>query len=207
VPPLSFLERPLAPRRLERLRAAAVSPGPFQAWILHRLLRAASRTPFGLAHGLCPEIGLDGYRDAVPIDARAAFAPRPRPDPEPGRASSDADGDDRRVAAYVVPWAGVLAVADEPGALDLVPVLDADFFFEFVPAAQAGTHASRLPLVAVEAGSVYAIAVTTDGGVWSRLTGDLVRITRVRPYRFRLVGTLASYARDCPPLCGTSRSA
>jgi hypothetical protein len=50
------------------------------------------------------------------------------------------------------------------------------------------------------------MAVTTDGDVWSRLTGDLVRFTSVRPYRFRVVGDVAP-PRDSRPLCAATRPA
>jgi hypothetical protein len=174
-----------------------VSPGPFQAWILHRLLREASKTPFGRARGLRPEIGLDGYRDAMPVDARHAFAPvfEGARDPVP------AGPDDARVAAYAVPWIGVLAVAERPGETELIPVVDGEVFLEFVPAAEAcRERPSRVPLVATVPGAVYALAVTTDGGVWSRMTGDLVRVTSVRPHRLRVVGRVSALLRPARDL-------
>src|SRR5262245_34407246 len=163
---LRFVDHALRGRRLERLRALATDPGTSQARTLQRLLRATAYTTFGQAHRLVAELGVDGYQEIVPLG-----------------------GFDEEALADVPPLEA-LFFRDRPAHHDLLPILDQGVFFEFVPAAEWGQkRPRRIPLVAVQPESVYALVVTAGGRVWSQPAGHLLRTTTIRPYRFLRVGS------------------
>jgi len=84
---------------------------------------------------------------------------------------------------------GYFALQDEPGAPDLLLLLDHGIYHEFLPAAEfASPHPRPVPLEAVEVGPSYALVISTSAGLWRYLVGDTVRFTSLRPYRVRITG-------------------
>ena len=84
---------------------------------------------------------------------------------------------------------GYFALQDEPGAPDLLLLLDHGIYYEFLPAAEfTSPHPRPVPLEAVEVGPSYALVISTSAGLWRYLVGDTVRFTSLRPYRVRITG-------------------
>ncbi|RZK45755.1 MAG: hypothetical protein EOO59_20485, partial [Hymenobacter sp.] len=84
---------------------------------------------------------------------------------------------------------GYFALQDEPGAPDLLLLLDHGIYYEFLPAEQFDSPDPRpVPLEAVEIGPSYALVISTNAGLWRYLVGDTVRFTSLHPYRVRITG-------------------
>ena len=84
---------------------------------------------------------------------------------------------------------GYFALQDEPGAPDLLLLLDHGIYYEFLPTAEFGSPTPHpVPLEAVEVGPSYALVISTSAGLWRYLVGDTVRFTSLRPYRVRITG-------------------
>ncbi|MBI4388444.1 MAG: GH3 auxin-responsive promoter family protein [Candidatus Omnitrophica bacterium] len=62
-------------------------------------------------------------------------------------------------------------------------------FYEFVPVSELGSSSpKRLTLAEVEVGQNYAIALTTNGGLWSYLLGDTIRFISKDPPLIKITG-------------------
>jgi hypothetical protein len=84
---------------------------------------------------------------------------------------------------------GFIGVEDVPGTQDLLLMMDSGLFYEFIPAEEVGSaKPARRTVADVETGVNYAIAVSTNSGLWSYLIGDTVRFTSLRPHRLRITG-------------------
>jgi hypothetical protein len=71
----------------------------------------------------------------------------------------------------------------------LTLALDSGNFYEFVPVEDLGSERPRRHTVAeVELGRPYAVALTTPGGLWGYLLGDVVRFIARDPLRLRIIG-------------------
>jgi len=93
------------------------------------------------------------------------------------------------VDTYNATEGGVYAASDHSGEPGMLVIPDRGVFFEFVPAAQAGSASPRrLPLWEVERGPVYSVVVTTTSGLYAYEIGDLVRFTSLEPPRLEFVG-------------------
>jgi hypothetical protein len=84
---------------------------------------------------------------------------------------------------------GFIGVEDAPGTQDLLLMMDSGLFYEFIPAEEVGAaRPARRTVADVETGVNYAIALSTNSGLWSYLVGDTVRFTSLRPHRVRVTG-------------------
>ncbi|HWP35114.1 MAG TPA: GH3 auxin-responsive promoter family protein, partial [Thermodesulfobacteriota bacterium] len=91
---------------------------------------------------------------------------------------------------------GFLALQTDAAGGGLAPIADGGVFFEFVPLdalgpdgePPAGRPPPRLTLAEVEAGPLYAVALSTDAGLWGYLLGDVVRFVSTRPPRLVVAG-------------------
>ena len=84
---------------------------------------------------------------------------------------------------------GFIGVEDVPGTQDLLLMMDSGLFYEFIPAEEVGgARPARRTVANVETGVNYAIALSTNSGLWSYLVGDTVRFTSLRPHRVRVTG-------------------
>lgn len=90
---------------------------------------------------------------------------------------------------------GFFAVQDmmQPGQMLLL--LDAGIFYEFVPLDQVGeTHPERVvPAWGVELGKTYALVITACNGLWRYMMGDTVTITSTDPLRIKIAGRTKSF--------------
>lgn len=96
---------------------------------------------------------------------------------------------DRRTREVYPASEGFVAVADgEPGA-GLRLVLDNGLFFEFVPSAERDAERpTRHWVGTVEPGVDYAVAVSSNAGLWAYLIGDTVRFVERDPPRLLITG-------------------
>ena len=84
---------------------------------------------------------------------------------------------------------GFIALADETPNDGLRLLADNGLFYEFIPVDELGSRtARRLWLADVELGVNYAIAVTSNAGLWSYLLGDTVRFVSLKPPRLVVTG-------------------
>lgn len=89
---------------------------------------------------------------------------------------------------------GFLAVQDAAPGAGLALLLDNGIFFEFVPLEELDRDApTRHWAATVETGVEYAVAVSTNAGLWSFLVGDTVRVVERAPLRVVVTGRTTWY--------------
>ena len=89
---------------------------------------------------------------------------------------------------------GFFGIQDRRDADDLLLMLDYGIFFEFIPLDEIGAEAPRTRLLhEVEAGAQYALVISTNGGLWRYVPGDIVRFTSTNPYRIQVSGRTRSF--------------
>lgn len=88
---------------------------------------------------------------------------------------------------------GFFAIQDNPRrAKEMLLMLDYHIFYEFVPLdelTQSRPKAFRIHEVQI--GVPYALVITTSGGLWRYLIGDVVEFVSRAPYRIKIVGRTA----------------
>ena len=93
---------------------------------------------------------------------------------------------------------GFLAVQDDLGSEGMLLGLDYGTFYEFIPAAEAGSpSARRLTLADVRVGETYSIVLSNVAGLWAYEIGDLVRFVSVSPPRVVVVGRTMAFSNCC----------
>ncbi len=84
---------------------------------------------------------------------------------------------------------GFFAFQDQRGSQDMILLLDHGVYYEFIPVEEVEKeNPNIIPLEAVELNKVYAMVITTNGGLWRYKIGDTVRFTSLAPYRIRVAG-------------------
>ena len=84
---------------------------------------------------------------------------------------------------------GFFGIQDDPDNHSMLLMLDYGIFYEFVPLDQLDKEQPMtLPIEAVETGINYALAISTQGGLWRYLIGDTIRFTSLKPYKFVISG-------------------
>ena len=84
---------------------------------------------------------------------------------------------------------GFFAIQDRNNSDEMLLMLDYGIFYEFIPMDTFGTpEQTIIPLSEVAIGKNYAMAITTNAGLWRYLIGDTVRFTSVSPYRIKITG-------------------
>lgn len=87
---------------------------------------------------------------------------------------------------------GFIAIADRGDGDGLRVVADQGLHYEFVPVREiAATRPVRHWLGNIETGIDYAIALTTNAGLWSFVVGDIVRFVDRDPPRLLVTGRLS----------------
>ena len=91
---------------------------------------------------------------------------------------------------------GFIAYDDSSGEEGLLLLADQGIFYEFIPLEEVHSeNPTRLALSDVQIGVRYAIAMSTNAGLWSYLIGDTVEFVRTSPYRLKVTGRVAHYLR------------
>lgn len=84
---------------------------------------------------------------------------------------------------------GFFALQDQVDKKDLLLVLDAGIFYEFIPMeGDALEQRKTVPLQDVQLGKNYALVISTNGGLWRYLVGDTVRFVSLNPFRVVVSG-------------------
>lgn len=91
-----------------------------------------------------------------------------------------------------------LAVQDDPASPGMLLGLDYGTFYEFIPAAEAGSpSARRLTLAEVSVGETYSLVLSNVAGLWAYEIGDLVRFVSVSPPRVVVAGRTMAFSNCC----------
>ncbi|MFY0687845.1 MAG: GH3 auxin-responsive promoter family protein [Cyclobacteriaceae bacterium] len=84
---------------------------------------------------------------------------------------------------------GFFGIQDQTDSDELLLMLDYGIFYEFVPIEELEQEDPKShTLDEVEVGMVYAIVITTNGGLWRYRIGDTVKFTSIDPYRIKIAG-------------------
>ncbi len=84
---------------------------------------------------------------------------------------------------------GFFAMNDGSEKDDLLLLLDYGVFYEFIPLEELGEDSpTARSIEEIEVGRNYALAISTNGGLWRYLIGDTVEITSVQPVRIKITG-------------------
>ncbi len=89
---------------------------------------------------------------------------------------------------------GYFATKDQVDDSGLLLLLNNGIFYEFIPMDQVHKECPEaLPLKDVVSGKTYAIVISTNGGLWRYMVGDLVKFVSTDPYRIVVEGRTAQY--------------
>jgi len=84
---------------------------------------------------------------------------------------------------------GYFAAQNDFESDDLLLMLDNNNYYEFLPMEEwESPEPKAIPLEAVEKGKVYAMVISTNGGLWRYSIGDTVTFTSVAPYKIKVTG-------------------
>ena len=89
---------------------------------------------------------------------------------------------------------GFFGIQDKSSADGLLLMLDYGIFFEFIPMSiyKKGSR-ETIPLKKVQVNINYAIVISTNGGLWRYLIGDVIKFTSTEPFRLKITGRTKSY--------------
>lgn len=89
---------------------------------------------------------------------------------------------------------GFFALQDNPSTDDMLLMLDYGIFYEFIPLDQL-ENTSFIPLTVgeVKTNTPYAIVISTSGGLWRYIIGDVVEFTSLRPHKIKITGRTKQY--------------
>lgn len=89
---------------------------------------------------------------------------------------------------------GFLAYQDLPHSNDLLLLLDAGIFFEFIPADKYfESDAPRFHIGEVTTGVNYVVILNSNAGLWGYNLGDTIEFVSTNPYRIRVTGRIKHF--------------
>lgn len=84
---------------------------------------------------------------------------------------------------------GFFALNDDLEREDMLLMLDIGVFYEFIPIEDLGEKNPEIVTVSgLKLGRIYALLISTNGGLWRYLIGDTVEIRSVLPVRIKVAG-------------------
>lgn len=84
---------------------------------------------------------------------------------------------------------GFFGIQDTEELNEMLLMLDYGIFYEFIPMEEVGKENPKvLGLEDVEADKNYALAISTNAGLWRYMIGDTVKFTSLSPYRIKITG-------------------
>lgn len=84
---------------------------------------------------------------------------------------------------------GFFALQDRLDADDMMLMVDYGIFYEFIPIEHADEeNPVAYTLDQVELGKIYAMVISTNGGLWRYKIGDTVKFTSLKPFRIKISG-------------------
>jgi len=89
---------------------------------------------------------------------------------------------------------GFIAYQDEQHRHDLLLLVNAGIFYEFIPADEYYNESpTRLSLAEVELDKNYALILNTNAGLWGYSIGDTVKFTSLQPYKIVVTGRIRHF--------------
>ena len=89
---------------------------------------------------------------------------------------------------------GFMGIQDKNPSEGLLLMLDYGIFYEFIPMTEYKKDILRaLPLKDVQLNTDYALVISTNGGLWRYLIGDVIRFITLSPFRIEIVGRTKSF--------------
>lgn len=84
---------------------------------------------------------------------------------------------------------GFFSIQDRLGEKDMLLMLDYGIYYEFIPLALVSNdQPETLSLEQVCVGEVYAMVISTNGGLWRYMIGDTIQFTSLTPFRIKVSG-------------------
>jgi hypothetical protein len=89
---------------------------------------------------------------------------------------------------------GFFAIQDQAvTSKELLLMLDYEIFYEFIPLNELhAVNKKAIMIHEVELSTPYALVITTSGGLWRYVIGDVVEFVSLVPYRIKIIGRTTS---------------
>ena len=89
---------------------------------------------------------------------------------------------------------GFIGIQDKNPSEGLLLMLDYGIFYEFIPMDNYKKGIlEAIPLKEVQKNIDYALVISTNGGLWRYLIGDVIRFTSISPFRIKIIGRTKSF--------------
>ncbi|MBT3622104.1 MAG: GH3 auxin-responsive promoter family protein [Flavobacteriales bacterium] len=89
---------------------------------------------------------------------------------------------------------GFIGIQDKNPSEGLLLMLDYGIFYEFIPMRDYKKGILKaIPLQEVKLNIDYALVISTNGGLWRYLIGDVIRFTSLAPFRIQIIGRTKSF--------------
>ena len=89
---------------------------------------------------------------------------------------------------------GFMGIQDKNPSEGLLLMLDYGIFYEFIPMKKYKKGIREaIPLKDVQLNTDYSLVISTNGGLWRYLIGDVVRFTSLSPFRIKIIGRTKSF--------------
>lgn len=89
---------------------------------------------------------------------------------------------------------GFFGIQDDPGAEDMLLMMDYGIFYEFIPFNHMNENEPKvIGLDQVELGQHYALLISTNAGLWRYNIGDTIVFTSLKPYKIKISGRTKHY--------------
>jgi len=89
---------------------------------------------------------------------------------------------------------GFFGIQDRNPSEGMLLMLDYGIFYEFIPMEEYKKgQLEAIPLKNVQLNIDYALVISTNGGLWRYLIGDVIRFTNLLPFRINIVGRTKSF--------------
>ena len=84
---------------------------------------------------------------------------------------------------------GFFGLQDDPGSSDMLLMMDLGIYYEFIPLDKVNSENPPVFNVDdVQKDIIYAIVISTNGGLWRYMIGDTIQFTGLRPHKFIISG-------------------
>lgn len=90
---------------------------------------------------------------------------------------------------------GFFGIQDQINSSELLLMLDYGIYYEFIPMDEFnGVDSTNVVNLAdVKPGIIYALVISTNGGLWRYILGDTIQFSSTDPFRFKIIGRTKSY--------------
>ena len=89
---------------------------------------------------------------------------------------------------------GFFGIQDKNPSEGILLMLDYGIFYEFIPMYKyRNGKTNAINLSEVELNRDYALIITTNGGLWRYVIGDVIKFTSLFPFRIKITGRTESY--------------